>query len=416
MSTPIISVNNVTSTKSSLAKAFAKQAASSATDSLASGLTWNGDVNFSSLGDNFESALLAMDQKMVMPETARKTGQLDEDTQSMMNQLFDSVVATVSSKSDEERAKAFGLMFRYLYYLRSVRVAGKKSRLLFYHLFERLHKVFPKTCCALLKLVPEYGYFGDLDALVARMSDRADVVKAAQDVYIQYLDTDCQLIWGKHLSQVTKDEAQTTNNGLKTMTVEQVRAFVGAKRLSLAAKWFKREGKKNSGHREDILVSVYFPHGGITDLQSSSDPAARALAKKRLNYCQMVFRHVVSALSQCLVVGEQMMCETDEDNRTWADIPMDTAPAKFITKYRKALANEHLKNPIEEHQLETGNRHPENDDRVQARKNLLQTLIQGKLKGAAQDIDRQLNCLRASQFWRLSLLHPQVNFQDSQSY
>ncbi len=383
-----IGFNNINTTTSPLASAFAKMAVDSAQRDLIDGLTWNGDVNFSSLGTDFEAALLALDQKMVLPEQCRKTAKLDASTRALFDALVDKVVALVQSKSDHERAKAFGLVFRYLFYLRSVRTAGKKSRLLFYYLFERLHQIFPKTSCALLSMIPDFGYFGDLDALIEKMQAHPDVVSAAQNVYLDFLNADCNLIFGKNIGQVTNDEARVMNEKLKHMSVEQLRAFVGGKRLSLAAKWFKREGKKNSGHREDILVQVYFPNGGLRDLSKSSDSSAIGLAKRRLNYAQMVFRHVISALSQCLVVGETMMCETVPERRTWADIPMDSAPAVFLTKYRKALANELVKESIDETHAETGNRHPDNQDRVQARKNLLKALIDGKLKGAAQDIDR----------------------------
>lgn len=371
-----------------LAAAFSAVAKANAESSLIDGVTWNGDINFSSLGDDFQSALLALDQKMVLPEACRKARELDATTKSILDTYFDSFTSIVSSMSDVERAKAYGLMFRYLFYLRSVRVAGKKSRLLFYYLFKRLYAVFPNTCVALIELVPEFGYFGDLDSLVSSMQAYPDVVAAAERVYIKYLDADCALIFGKSLSKVTKDEAQELNDRLKSMSSEEVRAFVGARRLSLAAKWFKREGKHNSAHRDDVLVQVYFPNGGIRDLQQSSSAAAKQLAKKRLNYCQMVFRHVITALSQCVLVGEQMMCEQDDSHRTWADINHETAPAKFVTKYRKALANEDLKAPVAGSQLETGNRHASDADRVQCRKNLLAALIKGKLKGAAQDIDR----------------------------
>lgn len=377
---------NTTNT-TALAGAFASTAQSSAEESLKTGVTWNGDINFGSLGSDWESKFLELDQKMVTPQSCHKTASLDGHTQSLFDSLFDRVVDSVRSKPDQERAKAFGLMFRYLFYVRSIRVAGKKSRLLFYYLFERLYQIFPETCLALLSLVPEFGYFGDLDHFIAT-SSHPEIVNSAEKVYQNNLSADCQLIWDKPLNLVTKDEAIELNQKLKTMTTEQVRAFVGAKRLSLAAKWFKREGKKNSGHRKEFLVSVYFPNGGIADLELSTDPSARALAKRRLAYCQMLFRNVVSALSQCLLVGETMMCEEDPDHRTWADIPLASAPATFMTKYRKALANEKLKEVPTEGQLETGNRFVDRADRVQCRKNLLQTLIDGKLKGAAQDIDR----------------------------
>ena len=381
-------VYTTTNTTTAMADAFASTAASSAEQALKTGITWNGDVNYSSLGDDFESKFLGLDQKMVTPQPCLKTAALDDSTRTYFDSMFDKVVDSVRSKSDQERAKAYGLMFRYLFYVRSVRVAGKKSRLLFYYLFERIYQIFPKTCCALISLVPEFGYFGDLDHLIVKMSAYPDVVKAAEEVYLNHLNTDCQLIWGKPLHQVTKDEASSLNEKLKLMTTDEVRTFVGAKRLSLAAKWFKREGKKNSGHRKEFLVSVYFPNGGITELEASTNPAAHSLAKRRLAYCQMVFRYVISTLSQCILVGETMMCEEDPDHRTWASIPLASAPAAFMTKYRKALANELLEKVPDESQLETGNRFIDREDRIQCRKNLLQTLLNGKLKGAVQDIDR----------------------------
>jgi hypothetical protein len=379
--------NNNTTTKS-LSAAFTAAAKADAESSLIGGVTWNGDINFESLGSDFKSALLALDQKMVLPEDCRKSCTLDADTTVILDMLFNAFTSHVTSMGDVERSKAFGLMFRYLFYVRSVRVAGKKSRLLFYYLFRRLYAVFPKTCVALVELVPDFGYFGDLDALIEEMRGYPDIVTAAENLYIKYLDIDCHLMFSKPLNQVSKIEAMELNTSLKTMSPAEVRTFVGARRLSLASKWMKREGKHNSTHRDDMLIQIYFPNGGIRDLQKSSNSAAHHLAKRRLNYCQMVFRYVISALSQCVLVGEQMMCETDDAHRTWADIDHTKAPAKFITKYRKALANEDLKNPVAESNLETGNRYRYNADRVQCRKNLLASLITGKLKGAAQDIDR----------------------------
>ena len=390
-------INTDAQSKNPLAAAFAATAHAFAKDSLINGVTWNGDINYSSLGSTFEAALLALDQKMVLPEECRKTATLDDSTRTLLDGLVDTVLDTIkqatkklksTTEQNHERAKAFSLVFRYLFYLRSVRVAGKKSRLLFYYLFERIHTLFPLTCCQLISLIPEFGYFGDLDVLIEKMKDQEDIVSAIEKVYVNHLNTDCQLIFGKQLSQITKDEASALNLKLKDMTVEQVRTFVGNKRLSLAAKWFKREGKKNSSHREQFLISIYFPNGGVNDLKTSTDRDTKALVKRRIDFIQMLFRNVISALSQLILVGEQMMCESDSEHRTWEDIPMDAAPAVFLTKYRKALANEVLKEDVPEHQIDTGNRHPENKDRVQARKNLLKALIDGKLKGAAQDIER----------------------------
>jgi hypothetical protein len=372
---------------SGLVGAFVQSAKISAQNELVSGFTWNGDINFSAMGLDIKAAMLELDQHMVTPKSCLKDRSLDTSTLSILDKYYNKWVSIVTHQSDSERAKSWCLMFRYLFYVRSVRVAGKKSRLLFYYLFSRLHKQFPATCCALLSMVPEFGYFGDLDNIIDLMGHCPDIVTACEQVYIDHINSDCLLVWGKPLAQVDNTMAQSMNIKLKTMTIKEIREFIGTQRLSLAAKWFKREGKHNSRHRYEVLTKIYFPNGGIQDI-ASSGPDGKQLAKSRLNYCNMVFRNVLSALSQCIVVGEQMMCETDLSHRTWSDIPMETSPAKFITKYRKALANEHLTDPVPEHQFELGNRHPTNGDRVVARQNLIKTLLDGKLKGATQDIDR----------------------------
>lgn len=379
---------NVTATITDLAAAFSAQAKITDEENLIGGTTLNGDINYSSLGPTPEDALLALDQETVLSEDSRKTRVLAFDVKHILDTHFESFLGRTQSMNDVDRANAFNLMFRYLFYLRSARVPGKKSKLLFYYLFKKLYAIYPKTCIALLELVPEFGYFCDLDNIMQEMSAYPDVINAAIAVYIKHLNADCVLIFGKPLAEITNDEAKTLNDKLKTMSVEDVRAFVGSKRLSLASKWVGREGKSKSSHRVDMLIAIYYPNGGIRELQIAHDSKTRAIAKSRINYCQMRFRKVVTTLSQCLLVGEQMMCEEDHSHRTWADIQHKNAPATFMTKYRKALANEHLKVPVPTYQEYTGNRHPNNDDRVECRQNLLTELINSKVKGSAQDIDR----------------------------
>ena len=163
---------------------FSSAAVVSAEEKLMTGVTWNGDINYSSLGVDVESALLELDQKMVLPEECRKTGVLDEGTRLLLDNLFEQLINRNNSLPDSERAKTFGLLFRYLFYLRSVHVAGKKSRALFYYLFKRVYDIFPKTCCALIELVPDFGYFADLDKLATMYSDDENIVDACINTYI----------------------------------------------------------------------------------------------------------------------------------------------------------------------------------------------------------------------------------------
>jgi hypothetical protein len=64
----------------------------------------------------------------------------------------------------------------------------------------------------------------------------------------------------------------------------------------------------------------------------------------RLSYAHMRLRKIVTALSQCSRVAEQLMCvqPTKGIKRNWADIDISTLPAGAANKYRKALLNESL--------------------------------------------------------------------------
>jgi hypothetical protein len=174
------------------------------------------------------------------------------------------------------------------------------------------------------------------------------------------------------------------------MSTEQIREFVKTKKLSLAAKWFRRESKRKSPADTQLynnfIAQIYFPNGGILDLIESANLASRALAERRLAFCKLVFRNVLATITQCLLVCETMMCETDLSHRTWTDIPTESIPARCLTMHRKAFANEALKMIPTEQEQENGNRFPNNVDRVECRGHLLKSLIEGKLKGATQDI------------------------------
>ena len=329
------------------------------------GLTENGDTNFATLGNSFQSALLELDQKMVLPMESHKTKLLPEDIILNLDSYFDKCVV----KNQDEME----LMFRYLFYVRSLRVAGKREKLLFYYLFNRLHQKYPEQCKKLICLIPEFGYFGDLDQLSSMIPT---LTNNTYDVYITSLNIDCLTIFDKPLVSVSNMEASALSIKLKPMSPNEIKDYMGNKKLSLAAKWIDNTSV-------DFTTYLY-------KLNKSDEKY-----KSRLNYYLMTFRNIVVSMRQLLKVGEQMMCETNANNRTWADIEHNISPAGFTTKYRKALANEDLKLTVEPDQIETGNRHADNMDRVECRKNLLEVIAEGKIKGAMQDLEKLSGIIHA---------------------
>lgn len=388
-----MSSNNMISNEK-LASAFNKESAVFAVDSLITALTDNSDLTFGALGEETASAaLMELDHLMVRPKPASyvpkkvKNGhypsnpdqfKLPEWIVSKLDSAFQTFVVRATLLSINEQATYWIMMFRYCFYLRNLRGEGKKERLLFYYLFEKVHSVFPKTAEALVFLIIDYGYFGDLDHLIiafkAKGAKGLGVVNAALSTYTNHLNYDAIQVFGKQMTSVTKDDAVMLNNKLKAMKAEELHAFLKGKKLSLAAKHIPREGKKDQVVRQ-MVIDHAFP---VAD-------------RKNVNFMKQRFRYIITALAQCLCVGEQMMATSGEAGsiqRNWDDIEMNGAPAGFLAQHRLALLNEIKNVPlITEESVETGNRST-NTDRIQCRKNLLKTINEDKLKGLQLDLSK----------------------------
>jgi len=171
------------------------------------------------------------------------------------------------------------------------------------------------------------------------------------------MNTDCMVVFGKQFKDVKLDDLNnvTTN-----------------KHISLASKWLRRENRKKSNHRNNIIEKLY----------------EVKLDNTNTNYYQMMLRKVVSTLSRIVDVIEQKMC----DNR-FSEINMSHVPSGAMTKYVKALANEKIDVPLDDSEEENGNRYPDNMDRVQARKNLLETILNKEINGITVDIRRMADSI-----------------------
>ena len=374
-----ISMNN-------LSTAFVQQAKLETLDNAVNSLTENGDFNFGAMGEGTPSAaLMELDQMMVRPKVMgsykpkkTKAGHFIPNPEQfvlpahfvpMLDEQFNTFKGRINSLSPVEQANMWGLMFRYTCYLRNLRGEGKRERLLFYYLLQKVHEVFPKTSSALVSLVPDYGYFGDLDVIINTFGPGA-MRNSALAFYRDNLNADALQVFGKPLVSVTFEEAKALNDKLKAMSVDELNEFVKGKKLSLAAKHLPREGKKDANIRQ-ILIDFTF---------SAAD-------RKNTNFMKLRFRNIISALTQCLRVGETMMCAAESATRNWDDIDFKSAPAGFLAQHRSALLNEKKGSVLSQEDVDTGNRSTR-PDRIQCRKNVLQTILEGKLKGLQLDLSK----------------------------
>ena len=142
---------------------------------------WNGALEFATTGNNFGSQLLNFDFKFVVPKECFKHKKLDSNTIETFDKLLKPIINGLKSQSGDVYKQNLETLFRYLFYSRAFRESGKGSRLGFYYLFERLYQEFPEISNSMLQLLPEYGYFGDLNHL---MDIIPEVTNTVTDIYV----------------------------------------------------------------------------------------------------------------------------------------------------------------------------------------------------------------------------------------
>jgi hypothetical protein len=332
----------------------------------------NGDPCFSSLGfrnehsEQLASDLLGLKQQLV--------GNDPEVISRIISTDWPKVVAGLSSMSPSDRQSHIVLLFKLCFFARAIRGQGNRSRVQFYLLFDKLREQFPAATLAVVKHIPHFGCFQDLDHLVQVYTTKGDgeLATCLLSVYRESLFADVsRLLQVDARTMVTAPDSfndlfgrmQGMAKDLRTMTMPKLKKFLTtlpAGDFSLAGKWVKREGKKNSKHRDDLILMM-FPL--ITRTDSSF-----------MNKGRQLLRYIGSVLSQCLVVTEQFM--TRGISRGWSDIELQRVPSKATTLYRKALLNE------DKH----GGERSSLEDRRQCAQNTLKAILDGKLNGAQSDL------------------------------
>jgi len=90
-----------------------------------------------------------------------------------------------------------------------------------------------------------------------------------------------------------------------------------------------------------------------------------------------MYRQVVTCLNKVLNTPEILMC-----SHRWSLIDYTRIPSRCLNMTRKAHLNLKIGETLEVKDFETGNRYPGDEDRIKARGNLIDTLINKKIHGA----------------------------------
>jgi hypothetical protein len=212
---------------------------------------------------------------------------------------------------------------------------GKGERGLSYQMLLHLFHSYPDTVLQMVGLLGEYGYYKDYFQLYELTGDKAEYAVLRNKI------TDLVA------NQLIADEAMLEGGSVKKM--------------SLCAKYCPREGKHFDTGKASAFAAL------VEKLFPASEP--RNNGKKQ-------YRQLVAKLTKVLDVPEVKMC-----GKRFSELEFAKVPSVCTKKFLKAFLNEQVEREPAAEEEETGNRHPDDEDRIVCRQNLRQAAIDQKVKG-----------------------------------
>lgn len=223
---------------------------------------------------------------------------------------------------------------------------GKGERDLFYNMFHTLYKKSPSVLLNLVKLIPDYGAWFDLQKIIESGIKHGNLssehftagasVRNSEYITAFKNDTLVDTITSVYSAQLHKDS-------------------VVENKATLAAKWAPRENKHN-GWLGSLIASKCFP--------------AVRINTERLK----MYRQLLSTLNARIDTVERKMCHDVDRQHHFADIQPSKVPARCLKTKRKAFFNEDKKGEI---------RKPQDADRMACREKF-QTHMAKAVNGEAK--------------------------------
>lgn len=269
---------------------------------------------------------------------------------------------------------------------------GEGERMIFARMMIELYKEYPKTVSELIPLIPQLGCWQDL-YMIWMLSVSETDVNSKDNIAVSIIKC--------FVKQLVEDAA----------LLDSSEDPEDRKNISLAAKWVAREGsywdKKCFIHNTTApggnVIYSYTALTGVyhlaTNLGMSAvnelrtlDHIARVCDIKNISWEKKKLRKLISRICAVIDVFEQKAC-----SGRWSEIAPGKVPSRAMSKYSKAFLNEKLKEPPTKCEMETGNRYPDNPDRVNARSNLISFMSQSRaLKTDGLDPHEIMNKFQAT--------------------
>lgn len=293
-------------------------------------------------------------------------------------------------KEDKKKAKHFLCdLFLLAFEKRDCR-GGEGEKKIFYHMIWRLFHKCSWITSHMLELISEFGSWKDYFEIINHIRNynyERKINKETNnlDYFVKFnKDED-----DEDIVTACKIENESTKRYITQVIIDiidkqfkkDVENLINDKEISLLAKWLPTERCEFARHNKYVWTILL----------------NRLILRYESTNIKERYRKLVVEMREKINVTESLMCEGK-----YSSIDPLKTPSVCSMKFRKAFLNiltesEALKQgrqaELEREERETGNRYPDNNDRVTCRKNWIKAIKEKKIKGSQLTPDQLVEAL-----------------------
>jgi hypothetical protein len=335
--------------------------------------TWNGAAQYTQVGKDIVDSILGLCNKLVQDpyvspkgKGTKRKGQpkakknpidkLSSSHKQMIESTMTTIVGRIKSLPEGERAIHFDLLWRMVFVERAIsnasRVAeGKGSKDMSFYIFYLLSQEFPETAKNLVALLPHYGSFKDINALIAlyqAVDPANEIINSLSLVYANAIDKDLRSILCTGLFDTPHSELNTRVESLhhEVMEMSPLQIRERFKGISLAGKWFPRPATKYGNEKARNATREKNHKEALPDKRERPYDSQIPLLMKALygeikddlptrNFYSRLHRKLINTLSRITGTVEQLM-----STKRWDLINPKTVPGAAFFQHRMGFLNQ----------------------------------------------------------------------------
>lgn len=339
------------------------------------------------------------------------TNMLKETEAEQVSRYVYQMIDSLKFLDNEKRKEHLMYIVVMCFHKRASRESGEGCKKIFYHYFLELYNFYPETMCMLVEdhCLDHYGYYKDIFNIwkiiceaplknKIKYSKYDYLIRTFRHVILRQRNMDLTNV-NRFLNHFNKNIRSFKNSleftkFMDTLTDEQKNIGV-----SLLSKYLPAEGRsfdKNvfwyAYHKEDfkdnyIKFSVvnYIIRGMLTRKNSNQTLEEFPIGVQIPSHIKKMYRLENSILNVVSDITEVKMCSERYD-----EIDYTRVPSLLMKNCMKAFLNEKLKKAPGIQEMDTGNRHPEDESRVKSRQNLRNMLNSPSKLNASQNWPHQI--------------------------